>query len=58
MEIMSPSYSALRDGNQPTVPEEYLPRASAAKGFKILPVEPVKATPAVTLPPKDRGEAV
>ncbi|MCK8601067.1 mechanosensitive ion channel family protein [Desulfoferrobacter suflitae] len=39
IEIMSPSYSALRDGNQPTIPEDYLPKTTVSKGFRILPVE-------------------
>jgi small-conductance mechanosensitive channel len=37
IEIMSPRFSALRDGNQPTLPSEYLPPEAASKGFRILP---------------------
>jgi small-conductance mechanosensitive channel len=37
IEIMSPRFSALRDGNQPTLPSEYLPPDTASKGFRILP---------------------
>jgi small-conductance mechanosensitive channel len=39
VEIMSPTYSALRDGNQATIPEEYLPKTYEAKSFRILPLE-------------------
>jgi small-conductance mechanosensitive channel len=39
VEIMSPTYSAIRDGNQATIPEDYLPKAAAVKGFRILPPE-------------------
>lgn len=39
VEIMSPSYSALRDGNQATIPEDYLPETYEARSFRILPVE-------------------
>jgi small-conductance mechanosensitive channel len=37
VEIMSPTYSALRDGNQVTIPEDYLPKTAPVKGFRILP---------------------
>ena len=39
IEIMSPRLSALRDGNQPAMPGEYLPPEAAAKGFRILPIK-------------------
>ena len=39
VEIMSPTYSALRDGNQMTIPEDYLPKTYEAKGFRIWPLE-------------------
>jgi small-conductance mechanosensitive channel len=39
VEIMSPTYSAIRDGNQATIPEDYLPKTAAVKGFRILPPE-------------------
>ncbi|HAC65967.1 MAG TPA: mechanosensitive ion channel protein [Cyanothece sp. UBA12306] len=35
IEILSPHYSALRDGNQNTIPENYLPKDYKAPGFKI-----------------------
>jgi small-conductance mechanosensitive channel len=39
VEIMSPTFSAIRDGNQMTIPEDYLPKTAPVKGFRILPVE-------------------
>lgn len=36
VEIMSPVYSAIRDGNQATIPEEYLPKSYEKPGFKII----------------------
>lgn len=35
IEICSPHYSALRDGNHNTIPEDYLPREYKSPGFKI-----------------------
>lgn len=35
IEIMSPHYSAMRDGNQSTIPEAYLPKDYTAPGFRI-----------------------
>ncbi|WP_019501477.1 mechanosensitive ion channel family protein [Pseudanabaena sp. PCC 6802] len=35
IEICSPHYSALRDGNHNTIPETYLPEGYQAPGFKI-----------------------
>ena len=37
VEIMSPTFAALRDGNQVTIPEDYLPKTAPVKGFRILP---------------------
>jgi small-conductance mechanosensitive channel len=39
VEIMSPTYSAIRDGNEVTIPDGYLPKAVPMKGFRILPTE-------------------
>lgn len=39
VEIMSPTYSAIRDGNEATIPDDYLPKAAPTKGFRILPTE-------------------
>lgn len=38
VEILSPHYSALRDGNQITVPQDYLPKAYQAPPFRIFGV--------------------
>ena len=35
VEIMSPHYSAVRDGNQTTIPEDYLPKSYTAPSFRI-----------------------
>ena len=35
IEILSPQYSALRDGNQNTIPEDYLPKDYTAPGFRL-----------------------
>ena len=35
IEIMSPHYSALRDGNQSTIPAEYLPRDYVPPSFRV-----------------------
>ena len=37
IEILSPHYGALRDGNQNTIPENYLPSDYTAPGFRIAP---------------------
>ncbi len=39
VEIMSPTFSAIRDANQTTIPEDYLPKTAPVKGFRILPVD-------------------
>jgi small-conductance mechanosensitive channel len=38
IEIMSPHYSAMRDGHQTTIPEDYLPEDYTAPGFRISPL--------------------
>ena len=35
IEILSPHYSAVRDGHQITIPENYLPSDYQAPGFRI-----------------------
>ncbi|MDP5018699.1 MAG: mechanosensitive ion channel family protein [Dolichospermum sp.] len=35
IEILSPHYSAVRDGNQTTIPEHYLPQDYKAPGFRL-----------------------
>ena len=39
IEIMSPHYTQIRDGNKTAIPEQYLPKHYKASGFRILPVE-------------------
>ncbi|MCX6640889.1 MAG: mechanosensitive ion channel [bacterium] len=36
VEIMSPHYGAMRDGNQTTIPENYLPKDYRAPSFRIV----------------------
>jgi small-conductance mechanosensitive channel len=38
IEIMSPHYSAIRDGNQTTIPENYLPKDYTSPGFRLSPL--------------------
>ncbi len=38
IEILSPQYSAVRDGNQNTMPEDYLPQDYKAPGFRFYPL--------------------
>lgn len=38
IEILSPQYSAIRDGNQNTMPEDYLPQDYKAPGFRLDPL--------------------
>ncbi|MDJ0597680.1 MAG: mechanosensitive ion channel family protein [Crocosphaera sp.] len=39
IEILSPHYAAVRDGNQNTIPENYLPKNYQAPGFRLHPLE-------------------
>ncbi|MEA5570599.1 mechanosensitive ion channel family protein [Calothrix sp. UHCC 0171] len=39
IEILSPHYSAIRDGNQITIPENYLPKDYKAPGFRLSYLE-------------------
>ncbi|WP_243397371.1 mechanosensitive ion channel family protein [Crocosphaera subtropica] len=39
IEIMSPHYAAVRDGNQNTIPENYLPKDYKTPGFRLHPLE-------------------
>jgi small-conductance mechanosensitive channel len=39
VEIMSPHYSSLRDGNQTAIPEENLPKNYSAPGFRLVSLE-------------------
>ena len=38
IEILSPHYAAVRDGNHNTIPEDYLPEDYQAPGFRIDPI--------------------
>ena len=38
VEIMSPHYTSMRDGNQTAVPDNYLPKSYQAPAFRILPL--------------------
>jgi small-conductance mechanosensitive channel len=40
VEIMSPHYSSLRDGNQVATPETYLPETYRASGFRVVSTAP------------------
>ena len=41
IEIMSPHYTALRDGNQSTMPENYLESDYQAPGFRVQPLNSI-----------------
>ena len=38
VEIMSPHYGQIRDGNQTTIPEQYLPKTYQAPSFRVGPL--------------------
>jgi small-conductance mechanosensitive channel len=39
IEILSPHYSALRDGHQAAIPDDYLPKGYTRPAFRVLPIE-------------------
>ncbi|MGK7912473.1 MAG: mechanosensitive ion channel family protein [Synechococcus sp.] len=45
IEIMSPHYSAMRDGHQITIPENYLPGNYVPPAFRVAPLDPTIAKP-------------
>ena len=45
IEILSPQYSAIRDGNQNTMPEDYLPQDYKAPGFRLDPLSKLLNNP-------------
>lgn len=45
VEIMSPHYGQIRDGNQTTIPEQYLPKSYQAPSFRISPLGNVFSAP-------------
>lgn len=52
VEIMSPHYTQIRDGNKTTIPDQYLPKHYQAPGLRIWPLHPL-ATPET--PPSGKG---
>jgi small-conductance mechanosensitive channel len=38
VEIMSPHYSQIRDGNRTAIPDEYLPKGYTSPAFRIFPI--------------------
>lgn len=39
VEIMSPVFHALRDGNRTAIPDDYLPKGYQAKGFRVKSID-------------------
>jgi small-conductance mechanosensitive channel len=56
VEIMSPQYSAVRDGNRTTIPDSYLPRSYQAPAFRFVPVSNADKIPDPGSQPPDSGE--
>jgi small-conductance mechanosensitive channel len=40
VEIMSPHYTQVRDGNRTTIPAQYLPKSYQAPAFRVFPLGP------------------
>ena len=51
VEIMSPHYAQVRDGNKTTIPESYLPPNYHAPAFRIEPLDSLLGKPAPGGPP-------
>jgi small-conductance mechanosensitive channel len=45
VEIMSPHYAQIRDGNKTTIPDQYLPKHYQAPGLRIWPLGPLQTNP-------------
>jgi small-conductance mechanosensitive channel len=45
VEIMSPHYAQIRDGNKATIPDQYLPKHYQAPGLRIWPLGPFQQNP-------------
>ncbi len=45
VEIMSPHYTQIRDGNQTTIPEQYLPKSYQAPAIRIWPLSSLSRNP-------------
>ena len=54
VEILSPHYAQLRDGNRPAIPDEWLPRGSGGRAFQVEVQDGEK--PAVETPPPGPAE--
>jgi small-conductance mechanosensitive channel len=52
MEIMSPHYTQLRDGNKTAIPDQYLPKSYQAPGLRIWPLGPLSHHPQSPASPK------
>ena len=44
LEILSPHFSAIRDGNPINIPQDYLPKNYQAPGFRVHPLENIFST--------------
>lgn len=45
VEIMSPHYTQIRDGNRTTIPDQYLPKTYQPSGFRIWPLGSLSSRP-------------
>ncbi len=45
VEIMSPHYTQIRDGNKTTIPDEYLPKTYQAPAFRVEPLSTLLGKP-------------
>ncbi len=57
VEIMSPHYAQIRDGNKTTIPEDYLPKTYTQPAFRITPLPMNSPSPGPS-PQKGRVESV
>ncbi len=55
VEIMSPHYTQIRDGNKTAIPDEYLPKGYHAPGLRIWPLGP--HSPHSDPPPSVKGDS-
>jgi small-conductance mechanosensitive channel len=53
VEIMSPHYTQIRDGNKAAIPDQYLPKHYEAPGIRIWPLGSLQQPPAP--PPSGKG---
>lgn len=53
VEIMSPHYTQLRDGNKTAIPDQYLPKHYESPGIRIWPLGSLQQPPAP--PPSGKG---